>query len=331
MSGNPRKAAVLPGSTGSATRVVGDRAYRHEAMLYAGDDDFVDGVASFVRAGVASEEPVLVVVEARKIDMLRTALGRDAAEVEFADMAAVGQNPARIIPAWREFVAGHAGSGRRIRGVGEPVYVGRSSDERTECHLHEALLNVALADAPLSLLCPYDTRALSAQDIETAIDNHPFLHEGGRACENARFGAPIEWFGGDLPEPTVATESLEFDLKRLSAVRALIDDRAAVFGLELARRRECVLAVSEIATNSLLYGGGRGSLRCWIEDDRFVCEVSDRGQIMEPMVGRIRPVAGQVGGHGLWLANQLADLVQVRSNDQRTIVRVHISGSRLTS
>lgn len=304
-----------------------DRAYRHEAMLYSGDEGFVDGVASFVRAGVAAGEPMLVVVQAHKIDMLQAALGDDAAGVQFADMAAVGQNPARIIPAWREFVADHAGEGR-LRGVGEPVYVERSPHELAECHLHEALLNVALADAPLSLLCPYDTDTLGPRDLEKAIDNHPFLHVDGRTSENGRFGTPVEWFGGDLPEPTVETESVEFGLERLFLVRKLVDERAGAFGLEPERRRECVLAVSEIATNSLRYGGGSGLLRCWVEDDRFVCEVTDRGQIREPMVGRVRPVPGQVGGHGLWLANQLADLVQVRSNEARTIVRVHVSGPR---
>ncbi len=302
-----------------------DRAYRHEAMLYGGDEGFVDGVTSFVRAGVEAAEPVLVVVQAHKIDMLRAALGGVPDGVQFADMAAVGQNPARIIPAWREFVAEHAGDERRIRGVGEPLYVQRSADERSECHLHEALLNVALADAPLSLLCPYDTQALPAHDIETAVNNHPYLHVHGRAQDNARFGAAVEWFVGELPEPAVATQWVEFDLSRLHIVRKLVDDRAAAFGLDLERRRECVLAVSEIATNSLLYGGGCGSFRCWFEDDRFVCEITDRGHILEPMVGRVRPAPGQIGGHGLWLANQLVDLVQVRSNDQRTVVRVHVS------
>jgi len=310
--------------------IANDGAYRHEAMLYAGDEGFVDGVASFVRAGVAAAEPVLVVVQAHKIAMLQAALGDDAAAVQFADMAAVGQNPARIIPAWREFVADHAGEGR-LRGVGKPVYVERSRDELAECHLHEALLNVALADAPLSLLCPYDTDTLRPRDIETAIDNHPFLHVDGRTSENGRFGAPVEWFGGDLPEPAVETESVEFDMERLFLVRKLVHDRAGAFGLDPERQRECVLAVSEIATNSLRYGGGSGSLRCWVESDRFVCEVTDRGHIREPMVGRVRPVPGQVGGHGLWLANQLADLVQVRSNDTRTIVRVHVSGPQLAA
>jgi anti-sigma regulatory factor (Ser/Thr protein kinase) len=308
-----------------------DRAYRHEAMLYAGDDGFVDGVASFVRAGVEADEPVLVVVQAHKLDVLRAALAEDADRVQFADMAAVGHNPARIIPAWRAFVAEHAGEGR-IRGVGEPLYVERSSEERTECHLHEALLNLALADAPLSLLCPYDTEALPASDIDIAINSHPFLHENGRATDNARYGGTVEWFGGDLPEPDVASERVEFDLQSLPLVRKLVEDRAAAFGLGLQQRRECVLVVSEIATNSLVHGGGRGSLRCWFADNRFVCEIADRGHIVQPLVGRVRPEPGQVGGHGLWLANQLADLVQVRSNAERTIIRIHVaSGSRLTS
>ena len=94
------------------------------------------------------------------------------------------------------------------------------------------------------------------------------------------------------------------------------------------RTDECVLAVSEIATNSVLYGGARGILRTWIDDGRLVYEISDRGRILEPMIGRVRPTAGQIGGRGLWLANQLADLVQVRSTGRGTVVRLHIERER---
>ena len=41
-------------------------------------------------------------------------------------------------------------------------------------------------------------------------------------------------------------------------------------------------------------------------------------------LGRERPAAGQVGGHGLWLANQLCDLVQVRSFPTGSAVRLHM-------
>src|SRR2546428_11499861 len=103
-----------------------DESFRHEALLYAGPADFVDRTATFIRDALVADEPILVVVGAPRIELLRSELGRDAARVQFADMGTVGQNPARIIPAWREFVGQHAGGGRRVRGVGEAIWAGRS-------------------------------------------------------------------------------------------------------------------------------------------------------------------------------------------------------------
>ena len=41
-----------------------------------------------------------------------------------------------------------------------------------------------------------------------------------------------------------------------------------------------------------------------------------------PLAGRLRPPPTQEGGRGLWLANQLCDLVQIRSRPGRTTVRL---------
>ena len=49
--------------------------FRHEALLYAGDEEFVEECAAFVADGVAEDEAVMVVVAAPKIDRLRTRLG----------------------------------------------------------------------------------------------------------------------------------------------------------------------------------------------------------------------------------------------------------------
>src|SRR2546421_585138 len=82
---------------------------------------------------------------------------RRARVVEFADMAKVGRNPARIIPVWRQFVSERAAGGGRIRGIGEPVWAGRGPSELAEAQRHEALLNLAFAGTPgMWLLCPYD-------------------------------------------------------------------------------------------------------------------------------------------------------------------------------
>src|ERR1700716_3045007 len=107
--------------------------FRHEALLYSGWAEFVAGTVPFIRDGVRAGEPVLVVESLEKIQMLQVALGKDSGTVFFADMANVGANPARIIPAWHEFVRRHGDGGRRLRGIGEPIWKERSPDELTRC------------------------------------------------------------------------------------------------------------------------------------------------------------------------------------------------------
>ena len=115
-----------------------------------------------------------------KIEMLRVALGHDTDAVLFANMAEVGSNPARIIPAWHEFVSRHAGTGRRMRGIGEPIWKERSADELIECQRHESLLNVAFGRGePWWLLCPYDTERLDAAVIENREEAARYLEHTG--------------------------------------------------------------------------------------------------------------------------------------------------------
>jgi MEDS: MEthanogen/methylotroph, DcmR Sensory domain len=150
-------------------------AFRHEAFFYAEESELLAGLTSFVRDGVAAGEPTLAVSSAPKIERLKERLGADAGAVRFANMDEVGLNPARIIPAWRDFVSEH-GNGTRLRGIGEPISADRNPPELVECHRHEALLNLAFADGPdFWLLCPYDTAALAPAALDGARRNHPFL------------------------------------------------------------------------------------------------------------------------------------------------------------
>ena len=114
-------------------------------------------------------------------------------------MADVGHNPARIIPAWREFADANPGP---VRGIGEPIWAGRSETELVECQLHEALLNIAFADrSDFRLLCPYDTDiARPASVIHEACCSHPLVDgEPSHAFRDAaRLLAP---FDSPLPPP----------------------------------------------------------------------------------------------------------------------------------
>jgi hypothetical protein len=160
--------------------------FRHEALLYAGEDGFIEATLPWIRDAVAAGEPILVVVSAARIARLREELGSEAERVTFADMADVGTNPARIIPAWRAFVDTHAGQGRRLRGIGEPIWAQRSPDELVECQRHEALLNLAFAGAEAFwLLCPYDVDALDSDVIEKAHRSHPTVVAAARPTKTS--------------------------------------------------------------------------------------------------------------------------------------------------
>lgn len=93
-----------------------------------------------------------------------------------------------------------------------------------------------------------------------------------------------------------------------------------------ARASDLVLAVHEIAANSVRYGGGEATLRTWFEGGTLIFEIEDRGHIHDPLAGRRRPGMDEGSGRGLWLANQLCDLVQVRSFTTGTVVRLHMRG-----
>jgi anti-sigma regulatory factor (Ser/Thr protein kinase) len=301
--------------------------FRHEALLYAGDDGFLEGTLPWIRDAVAGGEPILVVVSAARIARVREELGAAAEGVTFADMADVGTNPARIIPAWREFVDAHAGRGRRLRGIGEPIWAGRSPDELVECQRHEALLNLAFAGAEgFWLLCPYDVEALGADVIDKAHCSHPAVVAGDETRRSDTYedlGAIAARFAQPLPEPPPDAAVLPFASGTLAVGRRLVALRAGEADLSEVATADLVLAVNEVATNSIRHGGGEGVLRAWLTDEMVIFEVADAGGIADPLAGRVRPDSGQSGGHGLWLCNQACDLVQLRSFAGGSVVRPH--------
>ena len=305
---------------------VDSRVFRHEALFYAGDGEFVTAVSSFVREGVHAGEPVLVIVPGPKIEMLRWSLQGEAVNVRFEDMTEMGRNPGRVISLWRDFAAEHR-SAPNIRGVGEPVWPGRTADELVECERHEHLLNLAFADAPLWILCPYDTTTVDPSVIAEATRNHHATSDRRPVLANVpiRLGADIRHpLQGALGDPPEGAAAVHFDEDGLGNVRTAVTRLAERHELSKEAREGLVLALNEVATNSVRYGGGQGEFRAWTTDDSLVCEVRDGGVIADPLVGRLRPEPTADRGFGLWLANHLCDLVQIRSGSAGSVVRLHM-------
>ena len=303
--------------------------FHHDAFLYEGEEGFLAGVVPFIRDGLAAEEPILVVVSEARIRLLTSALGADAERVRFHDMGEVGRNPARIIPLWRDFLDVHAVAHRPVRGIGEPVWPGRSAAELVECRHHESLLNLAFdGDHPWRLMCLFDVEGLDAESLELARGTHPFvIDREGVGRESESYVSPPDApgpFEGPLPEAPARVAEIAFAEDDLAQLRSNVYRSASEAGLDPGGTANASLAVSELAANSVRHAGGQGTARMWTEPGAFVCEISDGGRFDSPLVGRVRPTPVQLYGRGLWLVNQVCDLVQIRSSERGSVVRIRL-------
>ena len=69
---------------------------------------------------------------------------------------------------------------------------------------------------------------------------------------------------------------------------------------------------------------GDGIAGVWRENGSLLVEVADGGHIADPLAGRDLPGPEEIGGRGLFLVNQLCDLVQLRSSPEGSVIRVHM-------
>jgi anti-sigma regulatory factor (Ser/Thr protein kinase) len=299
--------------------------FRHDVMLWSGVADFVTRTVRFVQDGLDRGEPVMVVVPAARLARVAQALGPAADAVVLADMESVGSNPARIIAAWADFL--DTAAGRPARGVGEPLWAGRRDAEVLECQLHEWLLNSAVsAETPFWLRCPYEADALPASVIAESLRTHPWLAEDdGSSGANPSYvdESAHHAFAAVLPDPPGSHIVRTITTTSLRSVRDLALHVARVCGIDASRAADLGLALHELGVNSVVHGDGAGTLRLWRTPDALVCEIADAGVVADPLTGRRAPDVEEPDGRGLWMVNQLCDLVQLRSSAAGTIVRVH--------
>lgn len=301
------------------------RGYRHEAALYRGEAEFLELTVPFVRGGLDLGQPVIVGLREQRNHVLRTALGAAAERVEFADVSRLGGNPARITPVLRDFAARHAGAGA-LRAVGEPISAGRRPAEVAECQIYESLLNLAFGPGvPLWMLCLYERTALAESVLDEALRAHPMIIEPGSCRGSAAYGGAdhaARLFARPLPAPAEPVRRLVVDPTVGHHLADWVRRWAEASGVPRHRASILATAIRSIAETAGA-AGRAGLVQLWQDADDLVCQVQDPVAVADPMIGR-RPLGQDNSlGRALRAANDVCDLVQVRSNTDGTTVRVH--------
>ena len=310
--------------------MVSPQAFVHQALIYSSQEEFVSAAVQFIQAGLARDEPVLVVTDPDKAAVLSDALGNASERVSFEDRANWYQAPARrLSELYRLFRDQPEDGPSRIRVIGEPVWSGRSDAQISEWKRFESLVNVACAPFPVVALCPYDAQALPPSILADAYRTHPELVNGSKSEPNPEFVDPRAFIreldeGQELGEPETAAAQLSFH-GDLAELRRFVVEQASRVGMGRKKLAELEWAANEIATNVVRHGGGEGTVRTWSGSGEFICEIVDRGPgINDPLAGQLPPDPDGELGPGLWLVHQLCDLVKVRSSTSGATVRLHI-------
>ncbi|MEJ3657375.1 ATP-binding protein [Actinomycetes bacterium KLBMP 9759] len=297
----------------------GPYAAAHEAVLHRSPEELAARLAPRIEAALGGDDHVIAVLDDTHRDALRETLGADAASVTFPDPAAVHSVPGFTVAArWARTARARSGAliiGQHVESlpVAEPAYWARL----------DIALNVAISGLPVTVLCPY---RVDSPELPRVLATHPMINGVDGPARSPSFRAPPEALI-DFPPPPPPDlgppiARMAFAASTLAGVRRLTERVGEAAGLSDERVADLVLAVNEIASNSIEHGPGSGVLRFWTGAD-LVAEVTDDGAgLTIPFPGIALPPPEGVRGRGLWLASELCDVLQVWSDAGSTVIRM---------
>ncbi|MGI9002480.1 MAG: ATP-binding protein [Pseudonocardia sp.] len=296
----------------------------HEAVPYSGAADLAARLAPWVGAAVAAGDPVVAVLDEDAHAELHAALGDSADAVDFQDPREVHRVPGFTVAVrW-------ARTSRRITTPGgRAMVVGQQLGELPGCEpAHWARLDIGLDVAidglPITVLCPF---ADDGADLPRVQATHRVLTTPNGSEPSPGYRLPREAVVDYPPPPPPdlgpPAAVLDFGPDALPQLRHLVASLAGASGMRAERVADVVLAVNELASNSVEHGPGSGRLQVW-NDTGFVAEVLDSGRMEVPFPGMALPPPEGARGRGLWLASELCDVLQAWSDDRETRVRVHV-------
>jgi transcriptional regulator with XRE-family HTH domain len=162
----------------------------HSLLAYGSDDEFQAANTPFLTQAIERSEPVLVVTTPSHIQLLRDSLDGNIGGVEFVDSVTFLTSPSDALNRYRTYAQRKFEAGAIwIRILGEPLWAGRSDAEVIAWTRFETLFNLAFAAMPMTVVCPYDTKALSEDVVANAHRTHPLVAHGTETVENPEYQA----------------------------------------------------------------------------------------------------------------------------------------------
>ncbi|WP_447002158.1 anti-sigma factor RsbA family regulatory protein [Saccharothrix isguenensis] len=301
----------------------------HPAFFYNSDEEYLGALVPFITDGLTEGQPAAVAVPGARLRLLREALGTAANDVLMLDMEVAGRNPGRIIPTvLRRFADTHRAG--HVRIIGEPIWAGRTELEYPACAQHEALINLAFAGRDVTIVCPYDTRTLDDHVLADALATHPTVWDAAGRCDSDHYDphAVVDRYNRPLRTAPDATALVIETTADIRDVRRLVTDQARQVHVDAERTADLELIATELVTNSLRHTGAGCRVRIWRDEEHLICAVEDEGRLTDPLAGRRPTEPGQLGGRGLLLVNQLADLVRTHATSCGTTVTAFLRLNR---
>jgi anti-sigma regulatory factor (Ser/Thr protein kinase) len=296
---------------------------RHDLFLYGDDDTMVAKMVPFLRDGLASGEPALVVLDRRKRELLSDALGTDGAGVSYLDRDRFYTRPEDVLARYdlklRQMVRDGASE---IRAFAElpPCEPGADLDTWVA---YEAIVNRAFEHHPLWVICGYDSREVSEALLEGGLETHQDVLNGDWA-RSARYRTPEAVVRMRTPPPAALEKLHVIPVDGGPRVfRDRLSAELSVARVPHAEVGDMLLAAGEVLVNAHQHGGEHVTVRAGRVGDRFVCEVSDDGPgTDDPLVGFVPPRPRTSDGAGLWVARQLTRQLELVPTLQGFSVRL---------
>jgi anti-sigma regulatory factor (Ser/Thr protein kinase) len=296
----------------------------HALLRYDSQESLCARAVPYVREGLARGEAVIAVVSAGVEQVLRPALGDDAGQVRWqAGEVSYGRLGA-MFEGFRRFLAEQRAAGVPMRLLAQNDT--RGTEQRMAAYLRfEAMANEVYRPYGYRWACLYDTRAHSAQTLRQVGLVHPRLLEAdGREIRNDDYLDPSAFVArSGSPPPPPAAVQLDLPVTgpgELVVFRRLLRRWADLHELG-EHAGDVVVAVGEVVTNALQHGRPPVRVRAWTADELARVHVHDRGLAPIPATaGYHRPARMLEGGHGLWVARQLADVVTTHTDRGGTTV-----------